>query len=1071
MNVVTLLKEIEPIPYQRRIARMIALGRDARTNAGIAAVLRELAQGATYQRMLAIYSCYTWRDETTIASGTQDDSALVRAIAIELACRYLPDDRLRPVIAGASLRQQRTFVIRLMRARRRALVGELFLADPSAHAWMVPFCPPDVVAAHLPPLLPTLGANDIASLARSYPSLLGTALSTWAAEQPAPDARVQWLMRATLPVLGERAPDVALGLLPAALRHMTLADMPIAALARHRPRELAALLRDAGQRPNSLPMSFPARLPAEDVLALLERGLLFHPAQWFPRLAPAARSSVYAAGRLAWRDTESRLPADLVAALPEALRHEEARRMVQLPVVRTSPASLGEYARLLPWEEAQPLLARLIASPDPDDRQQALPALIATARYQPEHLADALALATARRNEQDPVRNMMIQALHNLPPSRWQSEHLPTIGQIIRDALNAADCSAGTSRWLMLWMLRLLPFQPEWAAQQLATLVRERGWLTTTRLDHRTTKAQTQHIAQSLLPVLTAWEPRERSIALLQVARMFGDHLPSFAALLAMVERLTGDAQQGVAAQALGVLAAHAPERMPTLIPELLKKDASWITQPAVLMFVHRHRQDLLTPLLGQTPLKGRFVSGKTRLVLPVRNGFFRWTPTQQRIFGDVLAEAIADEQRDSPALFAMIQQLGGLLFLLPTRLVALAALNNPRPAARDVALRALGRYDGAQSLPPLIDALGDDRARIAIYALRRRLLAMPPERALTLLDAVPLTRVTVAKEVIRLIGELPIDAAYQRLLDYHRRDLHRDVRVALLRAFWDHLDQDATWPVLHQAATSDDPAIARGVISIPAERASATTQRRLLELLALLLHHPDERVRLLTLQRCVALPVADTGRVLAPGILVALQSPTPVLIENAASALMSTYSGTDLPTVEQAFTALLGRRRALLLATQRLLSGLEYRPNLRPAAEQVLAVLARDPLTAPLQVQLGALALPWPAFGNLLRQLAAAGLLHADTHAALAEYCTDGSFYRAAGVLRRPDWQGLNELERALAAEPDPVLRRVGVLLLHTLAQQHGWAEARLDALRQYRADVAPLVAGAAQFIILADD
>ena len=83
-----------------------------------------------------------------------------------------------------------------------------------------------------------------------------------------------------------------------------------------------------------------------------------------------------------------------------------------------------------------------------------------------------------------------------------------------------------------------------------------------------------------------------------------------------------------------------------------------------------------------------------------------------------------------------------------------------------------------------------DDRARIAIYALRRALLQMSTTRALAILRGVPRHRVTVAKEVVRLLGELPGGAAYADLLVMAGEDVHRDVRVALLRALWDHLER-----------------------------------------------------------------------------------------------------------------------------------------------------------------------------------------------------------------------------------------------------------------------------------------
>ena len=141
--------------------------------------------------------------------------------------------------------------------------------------------------------------------------------------------------------------------------------------------------------------------------------------------------------------------------------------------------------------------------------------------------------------------------------------------------------------------------------------------------------------------------------------------------------------------------------------------------------------------------------------------------------------------------------------------------------------------------------------ARIAIYALRRSLLQMPTERALELLRGVSLRKVTVAKETVRLLGELPGSAAYADLLAIAGQELHRDVRVALLRALWDHLEQPETWPLLEQAAASDDPALAAGVIRIPADRRPPATLRRLVRLLALLLVNPNAQVRLDTLQRC----------------------------------------------------------------------------------------------------------------------------------------------------------------------------------------------------------------------------
>ena len=60
--------------------------------------------------------------------------------------------------------------------------------------------------------------------------------------------------------------------------------------------------------------------------------------------------------------------------------------------------------------------------------------------------------------------------------------------------------------------------------------------------------------------------------------------------------------------------------------------------------------------------------------------------------------------------------------------------------------IRALGRMDARQGVPTLLDALGDARARWAVYALRASLMDLPPARVLEVMRTVPLVKVTVAK-------------------------------------------------------------------------------------------------------------------------------------------------------------------------------------------------------------------------------------------------------------------------------------------------------------------------------------
>ena len=143
-----------------------------------------------------------------------------------------------------------------------------------------------------------------------------------------------------------------------------------------------------------------------------------------------------------------------------------------------------------------------------------------------------------------------------------------------------------------------------------------------------------------------------------------------------------------------------------------------------------------------QTAYQGRFSTGKTRFVPFFHGGYSRWIDKQQEIFAGSLANLTRDDKRDNPAVWRAIEQ---------TRLFELASLQNPRSAIRDRALYALSRLDGGQGVPILLSALDDVRARIAIYALRRCLMEMPVDSAVFILKNAPRSKVTVAKEIVRL--------------------------------------------------------------------------------------------------------------------------------------------------------------------------------------------------------------------------------------------------------------------------------------------------------------------------------
>lgn len=1073
MNHKQLLAELETAPHSTRMQRMVELGSTARSQptGDAARIIDEWERGGFGERMLALQTCYGSGNGALVLRMLADPSRRLRGMALRLVALVCSDEEVLAALGSAMLPMRQCLLQRLHQRKRGGpidtFVNVLAERNDAQIAQLLPYASPPVVQRLLPRMLQRAGAADWRRLARFHPDIAGTALQTDAAAVGQFDLRLVAQAQAVVPQLARRDADAALALVNVLRRYIPLRQLALDHLLAVRPREVTTLLLASDDR---VPMRLDGsvhRLDDAQVQALLTRqigGLSVSP-RWFRRLPPAQRAALYATFALGWRNADGVIDAALVALLPRALREAEGRRHLTLPVLATRPAQRLPYAAFVPWDEAVTVLAPFIRNPDAQLRASAGQALVGVARYDRNHLGDVLAWVRVRRHEQDPVRLALLGALAALPPSRWRADHLDDLGQIIHDALDAADLSYATARAAEMLVVALLPFHPAWSAAWLATLAQARGMINVGSIEQRVTDEHMRRLVPALLPVLQAWATREREGQLVATAQSFGRRLPLFPQLLALLERIAADTRNAwTAERALQLVGEHAPDQMARLVPMLLRADRSTITLSTVHVYLHRRRQDLLTPFLGQAAYRGRFSTGKTRFVLPFEDGFQRWTATQQRVFAGTLTQLTHDEQRDSPALLRAINQLAALPSIDPTRLTQLADVRNPRLVTRDAALRALGRLDAGQGVPILLDAMGDDRARVAIYVLRRAMLALPPARALALLETLPLTKVTVAKEVVRLLGDLHTDEAYAALLRFDEQDLHRDVRVALLRALWEHVERPATWSIFERTATAPDPALAAGVIRIPADRMSPTAQGRLAALLSTLLQHPEARLRVDVLGRCATLPLRDDAGVLLPRFLEALQSSLPDEVSAAARAVFATYTGREVALVGKAIAAVLPNRRALHTVVEALQGTVVWqRERLLPTVRVVLDALQSDPLTVSLRVTLATAALPSNELATMLIGVATTGALHAEALMICVAALTNTRF--------RSDVADLGRLEATLAARPEVELRRLALAALVLGAQPpHGWDEERRVRLDAFRADPAPLVAAAAQFTVVPD-
>nr|HEX4316516.1 hypothetical protein [Kofleriaceae bacterium] len=495
---------------------------------------------------------------------------------------------------------------------------------------------------------------------------------------------------------------------------------------------------------------------------------------------------------------------------------------------------------------------------------------------------------------------------------------------------------------------------------------------------------------------------------------------------------------------ALQILRRRAPEAFDRVVAELVAVDDSVAILADVQRWIHRRRQDLLGPYLGDRVITGTWATGATRWLLPFDDGFFRWQPAQLERFAGALEAIVRDRDRDTPTVFAALAKWPRMEYADMARLCALAT--DDRPAVKERAIRVLARCDAGQGVPTLLACLDDDRARFAIYGLRRALFGMIPDRALAIVKAVSLRKVTVAKEVLRLAGELRADGAGPWLIELAATKLHRDVRIALMRGLWDHLDRDDTWRVFDAAVADADWVVASRLADIPADRLTIATDARLATLLGRLVARPEPEARIGLLQRASNIAVVDRARALLAAIVARLRSPYDDEIRAAVGAVMARATEADVAVVGAALDALRADPRALHVAGATLCAyDVRSRASWRLLAGALEAAAACDPRWSALAVQAAA----------ARRELVAA--------LERVPIDVDASTAAIAAIARLDD----DELERvvaALVASARPAVRRIAVAALaHDARAGRGWTPARLAQLARLRADQVADVAGAA--------
>ncbi|MER5945408.1 hypothetical protein ABT127_05040 [Streptomyces sp. NPDC001904] len=838
-----LLDDLAPLPYPRRTEEAARRARDLAAHGELGPVVTELsALGAHGRGIGAILACAAG-DTAWQAAHLADPDPFVRGHALRAARGGgVPDTAFEAALDDAPEAARRPLLRAIVGLRRTALADRL--VDTVRAQWgdaeaarLLPGCSPEVVARVLPAVFPAvrgwrrLAARHPGALldtaARELAELPDTARDGWwhhygralAAVAPAQPLRVldlldahpprhfPWSLRPALPAFAAADPARMLRMMTGPWQGRlsgrgTLTPAVLRAVARVDGPDLAAYARAAAERPH-------------DLAALLR-------AQ-----APADRPATYETALAGRGPAHHGVHADVLDALPRFYVADVARRAARAARERGEPWDVVLLAEsFLPPEEVRDALDAATRRPVADHRATAWPLYVSNAARAADPARLTLVAAElARRlgNEQDPVRSAALRALaDDVPPALWETAALPDLARLVKDSLEARDASYATRHaivTLAVGVLREHAANPEqehaqWALATLAAVHHHVSATALGNLDETLRRGQEHQLYAALRHRILADERKGDFGLLLALARSLGRRAAGVPELQSKLRAAVEHGDHGASWDAVDLWLAP-PGTRDERVAEVLDLVPSAIELPSVAPVVAYRRTDLLDRFLDGPAPYGRFLAGKGPWVFPAEHygpAVRGWLPRQQRSYLAQLKTVAEDPELDTERRAEAIRSAaevpdGGREY------VRRWAGASDVPLA-EAALAALGRT--ADDLPLLLSHMGDDRARVAAYALSRASRHARPSVLAPLLDEM-LTgegkKVTSRKEAARLTAvRLPAAQAAPRLVRaYADPAAHRDVRAACVAFAADRLlGEDTTWKILADAASAGRAAVLR---------------------------------------------------------------------------------------------------------------------------------------------------------------------------------------------------------------------------------------------------------------------
>jgi HEAT repeat protein len=1090
------------LSWKPRHEYIISLGRTSTKSIAHKQAIQDLSAGPLYNRILALRTVYGSRDSALALHLLQNDpSRQIQQLATKIVALCAPDDGIVDAAKGLEASILTSLICELCGRKRQVVVDAIVLSLAPCERWneklfmkVLPFASESYVEKVLfdDQLVDRVDWRRWRKYAKCLPRIAYRVIMEAIQRSESYAYHVFVMVSDVLPFLtkcteaelgnGRTAVDVLRALLNKPWVGMKEHAFPnLQCLIDRYPKETLQLLLTREERLNLYrPNKF-----KEFELAELE-GLYKHqpdaiPAFYLKDIPKEKRVAIYKLAENHWRQRDGYMPIFVVRNLPEKERVQEARFQLGLERIETRPQEKMQFAALLPWKEGLEINMPYIQSSDIEVRAAALREQIFGVRYQRQQLGVALDMVVKRRYENEIVRQEMLNSLEKLPPSVWKEEHMEDLKRCYEHAFDAADLAHVSQGALWRLAKRLLGIFPGWASLVIAKLI-TMGWRlqnTSTCFYRSTPKSALNTLSNEVVPILRQWAVAKRTEDVMLVGVYFSDvldYVPDIVDILedVLLETITGH----LAGRTIQSIQSRTPERIPGLIQRLFDNDPSFIYVPNIENYLNQCSPSLLDKYLIEAGWKGRYSNGKLDIV-QFALGKLTWTAAQQDLYANTLSNAVSGRVYSDSEVVPFIN----LLAELPYSEKAVEALkefaSDGRQVVRDVSLKALACLDEGKGVSTLLEALGDDRARVAIYALRNVMLKqLAPDRALEILRNTKTKSITVAKEIVRLVGDLDTNDAFEYLLEKEKDpNLHVDVHMAVLRRLWTYDKRDEVIPIFERAVVHEHSSVLKTIAELPIHNLANDRMNLLARLISKLLSHPSAEVRMTALNRLDTNPILMDNTSLQWGLeqiilssrkqLDILQLAARVYFRNFLSSGSASLPVTPSTGVNALFCEILRTRDYFTLKhvfhilvsyptdSQLLL------PTRVSTIKQVLEILKKDKVCQTLCVGL-IFRLPGPDLHRELLEIAPS--LHADALVEAEKYC------QALTKNIKMDLD-LSRLEDDLWKSRDEKSRRLGLDVLVALSRSpNGWARALRERLNSYRMDKSILVAEAATFVFPPD-